>query len=542
MKAVHQEWDFSMKKVIIVVFCIIWASLEAAEWTWAESIGGNNMERIWDICSDGENNLLVGGEYVDSLWISGQSFDGPDMPNSFIAKYTAEGELMWCNVLSSSSENCILGIGTDAQGNSYAGGYFVDTLQCQGYSVVSAGLWDAFVLKCNPLGELMWLRSFGGELNDIIHGLAVNSAGQIFAGGWFADTVIIDAVTSLNSYGGSDIMVLSLDNLGNALWARHAGTSGVDYGYKIACDEAANSYITGYASQGSNFDGLELGGSGMYVAKYNNLGDIQWILPSENAQVISIAAQQNANPQQYGAVAGRLSGVGCIGDFGFATVESSSDYYWATFDAINGEWTALEVHGGPGDDRGRDINFSPMDSMDPVVVGTLSENATFMGMEYLSHGADDLILYHPQFGAISAGGENSEIPYAVCQMNNGKLAIAGWHYGTFSLGNSVLDSGDPSDQNAFIACYNPFVEVQDAVQNPPRLTAWPNPFVNEIRVKAEPSSGNRLKIYNLKGQKVRTLESGSEFHWDGLDARGKALSPGIYILEHGGISAKVLKF
>jgi hypothetical protein len=41
---------------------------------------------------------------------------------------------------------------------------------------------------------------------------------------------------------------------GEFLWAKNAGTAGVDYGYEIACDNDGNAYVTGVANINAQFE------------------------------------------------------------------------------------------------------------------------------------------------------------------------------------------------------------------------------------------------------------------------------------------------
>jgi len=69
------------------------------------------------------------------------------------------------------------------------------------------------------------------------------------------------------------------------------------------------------------------------------------------------------------------------------------------------------------------------------------------------------------------------------------------------------------------------------------LTNAPNPFNGSTTIsyygKVTAQETSQVEIYNIKGQKVRTLElecseSGSSAMWDGKDQRGKKVLPGIY--------------
>jgi hypothetical protein len=86
------------------------------------------------------------------------------------------------------------------------------------------------------------------------------------------------------------------------------------------------------------------------------------------------------------------------------------------------------------------------------------------------------------------------------------------------------------------------------------LSCYPNPFTRtlSIHLQGKDNSRAKLAVYNAKGQKVCELQpdilykGNSPLVWDGTDAAGKRLAPGIYIiratLEKSTIIKKVLLY
>lgn len=78
------------------------------------------------------------------------------------------------------------------------------------------------------------------------------------------------------------------------------------------------------------------------------------------------------------------------------------------------------------------------------------------------------------------------------------------------------------------------------------LLAFPNPFRESVTLSLKvPDKGKTtVAIYNIRGQKVRTLASGDlpagkhQLAWDGRDGHGRAVASGVYLLraEQGGAS------
>ncbi len=86
------------------------------------------------------------------------------------------------------------------------------------------------------------------------------------------------------------------------------------------------------------------------------------------------------------------------------------------------------------------------------------------------------------------------------------------------------------------------VSNSDLVQSPALFKAYPNPFMDSVKITSSKlSEADDLSIYNLKGQKVKTLAAtGSDYTWDGCDENGKRLGAGIYFLK-GGLRERPVK-
>ncbi|MDY0152799.1 MAG: FlgD immunoglobulin-like domain containing protein, partial [Candidatus Cloacimonas sp.] len=333
------------------------------------------------------------------------------------------------------------------------------------------------------------------------------------------------------------------------LWAERAGSEGVEYGYEVACDIAGNAYVTGVAGTGSQFGNFILPESGMFVCKYNADGSAQWLASSINAGVIAISVEPDVSTTQIGMVCGRLTGSGAIGSFPFSSIDAGDDAYWAVFDASSGTWTDMQYYGGSGADKGKDCDCGAY----PVFLASFEAQAIFGGLPFNSNGEADLILGYGNFSTLqwtASGGQNSEVPACVKLLPNGKIAVAGWHFGLSQFGNLTIDTGHIANQNAFIACLNPQTNIEDPLlPHPSKLKLSPNPFSESLKISLERTSPeiNTIDIYNLKGQKVRSIKlsnpnkAAQNYAWDGCDFAGNKCSAGVYILKAGNNSQKALK-
>lgn len=81
---------------------------------------------------------------------------------------------------------------------------------------------------------------------------------------------------------------------------------------------------------------------------------------------------------------------------------------------------------------------------------------------------------------------------------------------------------------------SPIVSVPEVVTA--RLSVFPNPFNPQTTVKFTAALGSKgsVKVYNLRGELVRTLHDGEyltqTFTWDGTDSRGASVASGVYVV------------
>ena len=175
---------------------------------------------------------------------------------------------------------------------------------------------------------------------------------------------------------------------------------------------------------------------------------------------------------------------------------------------------------------------------------------TFSEEYYIS----DIALHPTQSGTIycstsSIENYNGTAPHLVISNDNGD----NWFFYTFDEINTfrrVVDIGFVPNTNEMLICVaylsmfkfdvnllgaNDFEFIKPTIS----LSNYPNPFNPETKIVFNlPEEGNvKLEIYNIKGQKVKTLldcymsPGRSEMIWNGKDDNGKRVSSGVYFYQ-----------
>ncbi|MEM7373380.1 MAG: T9SS type A sorting domain-containing protein [Bacteroidota bacterium] len=246
---------------------------------WITSAGGKAFDRGDAIVLDQAGNLYVGGFFSDSMLWEGQWYVANGPSDSFIAKYSPEGQLYWIKTFGGSSFDVCYGLELDIDGYLYMAGHFWGDWQMDSLSLSNGSTdQEAVVAKLDTAGTVIWATSMGGSKNDRAYDLAINAVGEVYVTGYFSDTVTIGS-DSLFGQGSFDTFIAKLDSNGSPLWARAGtGANSVSPG-RIELDAADNPYICGYYRDTTHFGSIELpfgGGSDGYLVKYSPQGALQW--------------------------------------------------------------------------------------------------------------------------------------------------------------------------------------------------------------------------------------------------------------------------
>lgn len=149
---------------------------------------------------------------------------------------------------------------------------------------------DFFVLKLSAQGDFIWVRTFGGQFEDFISSMGIDSQDNILITGVFRDTINLDSNGSA-LYGVTDNSIngflLKLDEAGELVWAKAYGGEGFIKPTDLLIDQEDNYITVGEYSDTVDFDpnngvSLESGVPNepflrkIYVQKIDSDGSFIW--------------------------------------------------------------------------------------------------------------------------------------------------------------------------------------------------------------------------------------------------------------------------
>jgi len=470
-----------MKNLYAAVLFLILSQLTIAQnpnFEWAKQMGGTSWDVGYSITTDACGNVYTTGYFngtadfdpgagTTNLTSAGQN-------DIFIQKLDTAGNLLWAKQMGGTFNDYGYSITTDANGNVYTTGYFMDTIDFDPgtgtFNLTSAGWWDIFIQKLDSAGNLLWAKQMGGTSHDYGHSIATDAGGNVYTTGLFSGTADFDPGTgtaNLTSAGGYDIFIQKLDTSGNLIWVKQMGGNLDDYGRSISIDASSNVYTTGLFMGTSDFDpgtGIvnltSAGYNDIFIQKLDTAGNLLWVkqmggTSSECGRSISIDASSNVYTT--GWFTGTSDFDPGAGTFNLIST-NSYDIFIQKLDS-GGNLLWVKQMGGTSNDYGHSITtdaggnvyttgrFEGTANFDP---GTGTVNLT-------SAGSDDIFIQKLDSNGIflwvkQMGGNSDDFGNSITTNAGGNIYTTGFFRGTadFDPGNGITNLTSAGNEDIFI--------------------------------------------------------------------------------------------
>jgi hypothetical protein len=242
---------------------------------WLKSFGDRRTV-VRAIASDSTGGVIIAGEggaHVDF----GDGAVTPEDGGAFVAKYARDGKCLWARSGSGDSEAKVLAIG--AGDEVFVAGRFMGKARIGADEFESRGQSDIFVAKYRADGAMLWVERFGGADSDDATGIAFDrTSGQVVLAANFGGTTHVGQ-TTLASAGEIDLLLARLDATGAVRWAKAFGGKGVELAGPLALGPRGEIVVAGEFDGASNLGGASLAavaGRDIFVAAYAAGGEPLW--------------------------------------------------------------------------------------------------------------------------------------------------------------------------------------------------------------------------------------------------------------------------
>ncbi|MRX41706.1 T9SS type B sorting domain-containing protein [Flavobacterium sp. LC2016-23] len=296
---------------------------------WGTYYGGESYDGIKGLKVDKQNNLIITGITLSKTNIatnnSYRSVMNNNAKDAFLAKFNASGAILWASYFGGFGENSATDIDVDINNNIYIVGNTTSSTNVSinnnfqtllnhnndTYSIYN----DGFLAKFNPDGNLIWSTYVGGESDDFITTIKVDSNYLVLGGDTTSKSYIATPGTFQQALYGqhSNSGIIFKFNLnGNRIWSTYyGGESGINYIRSIETDDENNIYFGGQTYSKYNiatpnsFDEFNQEYERGFIAKLNNNGQRMWGTYFGSATIIT-SLKFNNNKIYIGGMAGSM--------------------------------------------------------------------------------------------------------------------------------------------------------------------------------------------------------------------------------------------
>ncbi|MEO5584137.1 MAG: SBBP repeat-containing protein [Flavobacteriales bacterium] len=254
---------------------------------WVRTGGGSLIDQANDIVTDAGGNSYVTGFFNTNfpnptVDFAGNVITGLGSEDLFLAKYDANGALLWIRYGGGTQAEEGRGVELAADGNVVVSGFFQGTAVFGNDTLVSAGLSDILLLKYDPQGNLLWSMRAGGAGDDQANKLTACPNGDVAVVGAFQGSFVLGGNTIVSS-GLYNVFLSRIAANGTALWSASAGSTNAsvaDQAFDITCAANGDLVFCGEIAGTALFDGLSVvpnGGRDIVIARYDGSGAVQWV-------------------------------------------------------------------------------------------------------------------------------------------------------------------------------------------------------------------------------------------------------------------------
>ncbi len=245
---------------------------------WSKALGDGAAQVAYGVTVDSEGSVIAVGFFQGSISLI-STYTAEDASDAFVVKFNSSGDLVWFAPLSGTSDQLAYGVAVDANDNVIVVGGFDGTADFGDGSVSSSGALDAFVAKFDKDGVPVFQYYAGGIGDQVALSVTTDSSNNIWVGGRVRGTV--DFGQGPTAAGGSDdAFVLKLDDSGNPLFVSRFGANQDQVATRVRCDSNDSVVVAGYFASSLDI-GLGAvtseGGSDVFVAKFASDGTPTWV-------------------------------------------------------------------------------------------------------------------------------------------------------------------------------------------------------------------------------------------------------------------------
>ena len=233
---------------------------------WHKKFGGTNEDIANSIVRTSANNYLILGSTKSN---DGDVTDNKGDRDAWLISIDGDGNLLWQKTIGGSAEEMLFNLKSAADGNYLMAGW---TYSSDGDVSSNHGDADAWIVKVNEQGTIVWEETYGGTKQDMAYDATpVSDGGIIFCG----RLVSMDGDASDRTTETFTAWFVKLNGAGTIAGKVYLGSSEFDFG-TVAIEAANGDYIfAGETNTPGAFDNFHAERDA-FLLRLDAAGNIRW--------------------------------------------------------------------------------------------------------------------------------------------------------------------------------------------------------------------------------------------------------------------------
>jgi hypothetical protein len=450
---------------------------------WAKTFGGSSAEYPYSIIVTSDNKYLIAGNTLSSDGDISNARGGSD---AWLLKLDENGLIIWKrNYGGTKHEGISSIIQTLDKGFLLIG----TTNSTDGDVAGNNGDFDAWILKIDSIGNIQWQKTLGGSNIENAKSVFQTQNGDYILG---INSTSSDKDFPINR-GAYDMWIVKLSIQGNVLWKRNISGTKDDFVSELIDIDNKTFAI---AAKTNSLDGDMVGALGDFSIKMDSSGNIIW------KKSLSYINSSLAGLQELNAITMNKNGIVSVGTKVIdLVIPNPSPYTW-DFMIIKSDTAGIskwfKLFGGSRTDVATSVkSFS---NGDLLVTGYTQSNDLDV---YNSNGDLDFwVLRLDSLGNLKNancyGGSKEDQGYYSMIDKKGNVLVIGFSY---SSNGTFLQNKGLADWAILKLKYGP-TNTENSANERIIITEYPNPVTDKLVVKVSSRITPKFSMYDIAGRLI----------------------------------------
>lgn len=498
--------------LFILLGCLPMLNISAQNTLWSASMGSRGHDTSGAIDVDAQGNAYVVHNYREDLYLpNGDTLPNEGEIDMALVKWSPDGDVVWARHFGEANADRSADLAVDADGNVYLVGTFTGTLEfSENISISAERVDDIFIAKFNSLGSAEWAIAAGGDWNDQAKGLCLGDD-ALYVVGRFASSDAFLGVSPMIAVGGWDAYVAKLGLDGTPEWVKTFGGQGDEVFHEVAVDSNDQLYAVGELNGSLQLgdDTLRADVSPSFTVQFSRLGIPQWTRQQTSEQAYT---HHSTIIDSAGAVysAGYFEGNLVINNQSFDS-EGGRDMLLIKHD-VNGKLQWVFTQGGATDDAITTMQLSQKGHLliGGYFHGNLELNDS---VQLSATGGSDNIVFQLDtsgqymWHAVS-GGLKDDTLYDLATKEDGAFVATGTYEEQASF---KADETSEGESDVFIWKFDDEPSGVLTLPFNESWKLYPNPADNAVVLQNKSGTALReINLYSTRGHLVKKIYAGTK--------------------------------